>query len=310
MINVTAKNFTIFSNYFSRALFFVNCSVKNQCLVSQNKFINTSSLSSISFYNSFYGNSEILKINSFTKNALHPLIQFSNSASSPREIIFRDVNLSKVNLTVIPISNCEFVNCYGEEDRGRVLISLEISKYSSVLGSNVLSDNGIYQKEELRNAEIIYRQLKQYYTNKQNYNFSGKFYVSEMEMARKRMSFWPLSYKDSKGVTDYIRINFGSLILKCFYSFYNWVSRYNYNFTRPVGFLIFLIFFYWFIYIIIYNCRSIWDNLYLSISNSIPLVSEPSIKMDSADYWIQGSQTFLCGLLLVMIILSLRKSFR
>ena len=150
---------------------------------------------------------------------------------------------------------------------------------------------------ELNELENLYRQLKSNFQNSRDWELSGKAYVSELTIRKKRL---------------YLEKKFFSWFL---YSFYDKFGGFTQNYLRPflwyVGFtFIFFPLLYFIIEITITDLGgyTILSNSYIkSFAASIPFINTDIIYQN---WWVQSFQIVFSTILIAFFILALRKRFK
>ncbi|WP_024773054.1 pentapeptide repeat-containing protein [Aquimarina macrocephali] len=207
-----------------------------------------------------------------------PELDFRN-AVLPASLIFRRVNLTNTIFTQSDVAEVQFKECdWGEASR-------------IVLRDEQQEDKTIGHYAGL---EEIYRQLKKNFDGNKDWELSGKAYVSEMEMRKKRL--WKQG--------DY----FHWLI----YAFYDVFGGYTQNLKKPI--------FWLFRLIVVFSCiyypidQSVQWAIQRGIYGALPKLITIDIpeELQFSGYWLiaLNIETILGSTFLVFFILALRKRFK
>lgn len=210
-----------------------------------------------------------------------------------KNVIFRRMNILSSKFSYTDISSVEFTGCFwGEEN---------IIKFTH---ENIKNNN---KTDIFLDFEEVYRQLKRNFDSLKNWELSGKFYVSEMEMRKKRL--W-----ENKRFLSWT-----------IYKIYQTLGAYTNDFIKPLklflfqSFTLYPIIYFYFSYqekinldknftFDIYSLNTLFYNSFeKSISASLPLIST---KLVYEGWWLKSSQIFISSLLLTFFILALRKTFK
>ncbi len=206
------------------------------------------------------------------------LLSFANINFS-KNITFRRVDMRNIHFTQSDISDVQFKECVWEITSRLHISEEQILKYS---------------RDEYEMLEEQYRQLKKNFDSNKDWELSGKAYVSEMEMRKKRL--WLQK--------DYYHW--------FIYWFYDKCSGYTQNLKKPIFSLLILM--------AVFSCiyypidQSIQWAIQRGIYGALPKLITIDIPKDAQfnGYWLIASniETLLGSTFLVFFILALRKRFK
>lgn len=197
-----------------------------------------------------------------------------NSVSLPKGFAFKKINFSETKMESTYLDNVNFHECKWKINKERIIL-----------------------KEEKGNEEKylnVYREFKRNFDNLKNWEYSGIFYISEMEIRKK------ILWKEKKYFSW------------MFYQFYYLIGGYTQNFLKPTfwfiiaTFIIFPFIYYFYEPTIINNLSNSFQK---SIANAFPFLKE-SKNIIYQNWHLKSFQIFFSTILLTFIILGLRKRFR
>jgi hypothetical protein len=162
-------------------------------------------------------------------------------------------------------------------------------------------DNKVKNREDYLNLENLYRQLKKIFEGNKEWELSGKAYVSEMYIRKKRL---------------WIEREYVSWLI---FSFYDFFGGFTQDYIKPLKWYILFTFVIFPLYYLNFDCsQKTWlikqlsfcdleQAFQKSIASSFPFINTNLIY---ENWWIKAIQTFICGILLTFFILALRKRFK
>jgi len=191
---------------------------------------------------------------------------------------FQRVNLTNTSFWQCDLTNTIFKECdWG--NHSRIRLHDEKDKYSD--------------HRDIKALEELYRQLKRKFDSDKDWELSGKAYVSEMEMRKKRL--WKQG-------------NYYSWFIYWFYGFF---GGYTQSLLKPILSIISLVIVFSFIYFYIdYN---VLYALQRGTKGALPYLSIDIAKDDQFNgYWLiaRNIELVLGGTFLSFFILALRKRFK
>lgn len=220
------------------------------------------------------------------KPEMNQIINFKDIIFN-NQVTFRDCNMSLITFSKSHISDINFVSCVWNSNK-RLIMKNELNE-------------GANEKESLNNLEDFYRQLKRNFEANKDWELSGKAYVSEMTIRKKRLKI------DNEYFPWFI------------YSFYDFFGGYTQNFKRPfISLVVSSILVFPILYLIFEsNLQNIDETtkffyeikivLQKSISATFPFLKS---KLYSENWWLSSFQTIFSSILLAFFILALRKRFK
>ncbi|PTX63021.1 hypothetical protein C8N46_102422 [Kordia periserrulae] len=233
-----------------------------------------------------------------------------NNYTEPAELYFRDVffnsktffknsDLTKLELDNCDVSNITFSRCIWNDEKNRLKLVNELPIQSLEAKNKLkLANHHPSKKEEtqklidkLRDSENHYRQLKKNFDSTKSWELSGKAYVSEMEMRKRRL---------------YLE---GKLYQWAIYKFYDVFGGYTQDFRKPIVSIFKLIFAFSTIYFFIdYN---VLNAIQRGIKGALPYM-EIGIEDPFTGFWLipRNIELVLGGTFLAFFILALRKRFK
>lgn len=212
---------------------------------------------------------------------------------------FRNINLKKLNLDNCDISAVIFSRCIWNDDENRLKLINELPiKNLETKNRLKLSDENSSKKSEierlvnkLRDSENHYRQLKKNFDSAKNWELSGKAYVSEMEMRKRRL------WLERKYYQWFI------------FKFYDVFGGYTQDFRKPIVSLFGLILLFSGLYFFI--DYDFVKALQRGIKGALPYMQiNKETKFEG--YWLilRNIELVLGGTFLAFFVLALRKRFK
>ncbi len=218
----------------------------------------------------------------------------------PKSVTFQRVDLTNTGFIHSDLSVAQFKECnWG--NNSRIKLKDEQSDKKDI--------------EHYKALESLYRQLKKNFEDNRDWELSGKAYVSEMEMRRKR-------FRIEKGFNSYMSYSI--------YSFYKTVGAYTQDFNRPFSLLIVTFVLFSFLYLFLsysnLDCLFIKSNYGSSICENIfnlkGLPYSQCLKISasntflilksnhSINWFFEAIQKIFSTILLTFFVLALRKRFK
>ena len=233
-------------------------------------------------------------------------IDFSQKSHSFEEILLTDDKTMVFRNTIfnnrVSFRNCDCDNIifYNSDITDIKFTSCNWNSSKRLLMKNESKDkNG--KNNNLKTLENLYRQLKRNFEHSKNWELSGKAYISEMTIRKKRL------WQDKNYLSWFI------------YSFYDIFGGFTQNYIKPLVWLLVLTVFLFPLYYLFGECLlfdsqfnlirncNIGDVFKKSFASSIPFIKTDLVY---ANWWVQSFQTIISTILLTFLILALRKRFK
>src|SRR5690606_36402709 len=180
---------------------------------------------------------------------------------------------------------------------GSDIANLNFSSCNWNANYRLLMKDELEKKEDLKSLENLYRQLKKVFEENKDWELSGKAYVSEMYIRKKRL------WKEK---------NYLSWMI---FSFYDFIGGFTQDYIKPLKWYFLFTFIVFPLYYLNFDCRNRtfiiaefgFCNLEQAFQKSISS-SLPFLKTDLVydNWWVKALQTLLCGIILTFFILALR----
>lgn len=211
-------------------------------------------------------------------------IKFRN-ALFPKSAIFHNCDIYKMSFTNSDVTEVKFSSCNWDSKR-RLIIFDEKEKKDSII--------------ELKQLENLYRQFKKNFENFKDWELSGKAYISEMTIRKKR------HWKEKNYLSWWI------------FLIYDCLGAYTQDYIRPLKWFLLLsslVFPFYYTLFENFNLFHLYPYADFSISNAFKksfAAAIPLIKTDLIYYnwWMQSLQVILSTILLTFFVLALRKRFK
>lgn len=203
-------------------------------------------------------------------------LSFKNTIFS-KSILFRRINFTNTTFLESDLTDLKFRECeWGNESR----IILHDEKSID-----------FKEKSNLKSLEALYRQLKKNFETTKNWELSGKAYVSEMEMRKRRL---------------WLERNYYQWFI---YKFYDVFGGYTQDFGKPIVSLVGLILVFSGLYFFIdYDILKAFQR---GVKGALPYM-QIDTENPFTGYWLilRNLELVLGGTFLAFFILALRKRFK
>ncbi len=230
--------------------------------------------------------------------------------TEPPKLYFKDVffnsktfikntDLTKLELDNSDVTNITFSRCIWDDQQNRLKLINELPIRNIETKNQLkLSDENSSKKtsienliKKLRDSENHYRQLKKNFDSAKSWELSGKAYVSEMEMRKRRL------YLEGKNYQWFI------------YKFYDVFSGYTQDFRKPMVSLVGLILLFSGLYFFI--DYDFVKALQRGIKGALPYM-QINTETKFEGYWLilRNIELVLGGTFLAFFVLALRKRFK
>ncbi|WP_299889530.1 hypothetical protein [uncultured Lacinutrix sp.] len=292
---------------FTNTTFSSQAKFNNSIFFGKTYFLRTKFISHISFeYVKFSAEQETVFEDCSGSDSLSNKVIFNFNFSKLNEnVLFRRIHFHYTSFFQATVKNTVFEECYWKGNN-RIIFHGTIPKGMSLFN--------FYSSTEER-----YRQIKVAYKKLEDWEKSGKAYVSEMYIKQWRILFQIFGPTGAELIfpnTWYrvLAFPFIKTIEFLIHAFYGLFSGYTQSITKPiVWYSLFSFFIFPFIYsdcsISSFFSCNVQENWRSSIFNSLPFF-KINVSIINEDFWVLIFQKILSTILITFFILALRKRFK
>lgn len=294
---------------FSKKVDFIRCEFLNDVTFNQSQFKDIAVFDlpifkeKADFSYCYFEDVNFKEINTYWSyrdyNYIEPAKLYFKDVFFNSKTFIKNTDLSNLELDNSDITNITFSRCIWNDKENRLKLVDELPKRNIETKNQLKLSNENSSKKtvienlikKLRDSENHYRQLKKNFDNTKNWELSGKAYISEMEMRKRRLYHEEKYYQWS------------------IYKFYDVFGGYTQDFRKPIVSLIGLIFTFSILYFFI--DYDFVKALQRGIKGALPYL-EIDTENPFEGYWLvlRNIELILGGTFLAFFILALRKRFK